>query len=235
MSADALERAKLLSRYGRRIAAGTVLYRDGDPADHAYLIEQGRVRLFKEIGGMERSLRLVRPGELFGESALTPGSVRASTALALDDVDALVFDASAFDEIVFTYPSVTQHVVAELVLRLREAEDQIEILRVSDARSKVLVALIKLAEHATGAATGSEPRGLEISPLELSARIGLDVESVKRIVLGLKESGHLRIVDERVEIPDLDTLRELYALLGVRDQLRGPERSQSFSGKAASS
>ncbi|MDQ2647499.1 MAG: Crp/Fnr family transcriptional regulator [Myxococcota bacterium] len=234
MSADALERAKLLSRYGRRIAAGTVLYRDGEPAEHAYLIEQGRVRLFKEIGGMERSLRLVRPGELFGESALTPGSVRASTALALDDLDALVFDASAFDEIVFTYPAVTQHVVAELVLRLREAEDQIEILRVSDARSKVLVALLKLAEHANGTASGSELRGLEISPLELSARIGLDVESVKRIVLGLKESGHLRIVDERVEIPDLDTLRELYSLLGVRDQLRGPERSQTFSGKTAS-
>lgn len=234
MSADALERAKLLSRYGRRFAAGTVLYRDGEPADHAYLVEQGRVRLFKEIGGMERSLRLVRPGELFGESALVPGSVRAATALALDDVDALVFDASAFDEIVFTYPSVTQHVVAELVLRLREAEDQVEILRVSDARSKVLVALIKLAEHAVGAESGHPARGLEVSPLELSAQVGLDVESVKRIVLGLKESGHLRIVDERVEIPDLDTLRELYGLLRVRDQLRGPQRADPVPAKPVS-
>ncbi len=77
MSGDALERAKLLSRYGRRIAAGTVLFRDGEPADHALLIEQGRVRLFEEIGGMERSLRLVRQGELFGESALVSGSLRA--------------------------------------------------------------------------------------------------------------------------------------------------------------
>lgn len=235
MSGDALERAKLLSRYGRRIAAGTVLFRDGEPADHAFLIEQGRVRLFKEIGGMERSLRLVRQGELFGESALVSGSVRASTALALDDVDALVFDASAFDEIVFAYPSVTQHVVAQLVLRLREAEDQIEILRVSDARSKVLVALIKLAEHTSGADPGRDARGLEISPLELSAQVGLDVESVKRIVLGLKESGHLRIVEERVEIPDLDTLRELYSLLGVRDQLRGPQRSDPLPAKPANS
>jgi len=226
MSAEALERAKLLSRYGRRIAAGTVLFRDGEPADHAYLIEQGRVRLFKEIGGMERSLRLLRPGELFGESALLSGSVRAATALALDDVDALVFDASALDEIVYEYPSVTRHVVAQLALRLREAEDQIEILRVSDARSKVLVALIKLAEHAA-TDPGRAARGLEISPLELSAQVGLDVETVKRIVLGLKESGHLRIVDERVEIPDIDTLRELYNLLGVRDQLRGPQRPEA--------
>jgi hypothetical protein len=48
------------------------------------------------------------------------------------------------------------------------------------------------------------------------------VETVKRIVLGLKDSGHLRILDERIEVADLDTLRELYSLLGVRDQLRGP-------------
>ena len=74
---------------------------------------------------------------------------------------------------------------------------------------------------------------LTLSPLELSAQVGLDVESVKRIVLGLKESGHLRIVDERVEIPDLDTLRELYGLLGVRDQLRGPQRSDPLPAKPA--
>jgi CRP-like cAMP-binding protein len=227
MSGEALERAKLFSRYGRRIAAGTVLFRDGEPADHAYLIEQGRVRLFKEIGGMERSLRLVRPGELFGESALLSGSVRAATALALDDVDALAFDASSLDELLVTHPSVTQHVVSQLALRLREAEDQIEILRVGDARSKVLVALIKLAEHSVVSEPGAEAFGLEISPLELSALVGLDVESVKRIVLGLKDSGHVRIVDERVEIPDIGTLRELSALLGVRDQLRGPVRPEA--------
>jgi CRP-like cAMP-binding protein len=113
--------------------------------------------------------------------------------------------------------------VDQLVQRLREAEDQIEILRLSDARSKILVAVLKLAEHAAGSADDAAP-SFEISPLELSARVGLDVETVKRIVLGLKDSGHLRILDERIHVADLDTLRELYSLLGVRDQLRGAHR-----------
>jgi hypothetical protein len=34
------------------------------------------------------------------------------------------------------------------------------------------------------------------------------------------------IHEERVELPDLDNLRELYGLLGVKDQLRGPTRDR---------
>jgi CRP-like cAMP-binding protein len=229
MPAEAAEREKLMQRYGRQFSAGSVLFRDGEDAAEVYLLESGRVRLFKQLGGMERSLRLVRPGDLFGETALLPGARRTATALALDDGAALVFDATTFDEIVFSHPSVTRHVVQEVVQRLREAEDQIEILKLDDARSKVLVALLKLAE-ARGHDHAGEPSAIEVSPLELSARVSLDVESVKRIVLGLKDSGHVRIVDERIEIPDLDTLRDLYSLLSVRDQLRGAHGPEPVRG-----
>jgi CRP-like cAMP-binding protein len=231
MSAEAAEREKLIERYGRRFSAGSVLFRDGETADQAYLLESGRVRLFKQIGGMERSLRLVRPGDLFGETALLQGARRVATALALDDGVALVFDPTTFDEIVFSHPSITRHVVQELVQRLREAEDQMEILKLDDARSKVLVALLKLGEAQASPDLGTAA-AVEVSPLELSARVSLDVESVKRIVLGLKDSGHVRIVDERIEIPDLDTLRDLYSLLAVRDQLRGAHGSNSGQGTA---
>jgi CRP-like cAMP-binding protein len=229
MSAETAEREKLMQRYGRQFSAGSVLFRDGDSADEAYLLEAGRVRLFKQIGGMERSLRLVRPGELFGETALLPGARRSATALALDDGIALAFDTTSFDEIVFSHPSITRHVVQELVQRLREAEDQMEILKLDDARSKVLVALLKLGESQSSPDLGASA-AIEVSPLELSARVSLDVESVKRIVLGLKDSGHVRIVDERIEIPDLDTLRDLNSLLGVRDQLRGTHGAEPGRG-----
>ena len=96
MPAEVDERERLLARYGRRFEAGNVLFRDGDPASEAFLLQEGRVRLFKQVGAMERSLRVVRPGEVFGESALIPGSTRGATALALDPILALAFDASTF-------------------------------------------------------------------------------------------------------------------------------------------
>ena len=65
------------------------------------------------------------------------------------------------------------------------------------------------------------PIELIVSPVDLSSRVGLDVETVKRTVQRLRDQQYLRILGERVEIPDVDALRRLYALLGTKDELRG--------------
>lgn len=218
--------ARLISRYGRRFAAGTVLFRDGDPATEAFLLQDGRVRLLKQAGRMERSLRVVRPGDLFGESALLRGAARSSTAVALDDVVTLAFDHATFEQVLATSAEVAGRVLNQLIRRMRDAEDQIEILMLRDGQSKVVVALMKFAqqEQQAQADDARNPPGqisLTLSPLELSAQVGLDVDTVKRIVAQLRETGHVRIQDERVEVPNLDTLRDLYTLLGIKDQLRG--------------
>ena len=220
--------ARLLSRYGRRFSAGTVLFRDGEPATEAFLLQDGRVRLLKQAGRMERSLRVVRPGDLFGESALLRGAARSSTAVALDEVVTLAFDHATFEQVLATSPEVAGRVLNQLIRRMRDAEDQIEILMLRDGQSKVVVALMKFAQQEQLA--GADPSGqisLTLSPLELSAQVGLDVDTVKRIVAQLRETGHIRIQDERVEVPNLDSLRDLYSLLGIKDQLRGQAQSAS--------
>jgi len=227
--------ARLLSRYGRRFSAGTVLFRDGEPATEAFLLQDGRVRLLKQAGRMERSLRVVRPGDLFGESALLRGSARSSTAVALDEVVALAFDHATFEQVLATSPEVAGRVLNQLIRRMRDAEDQIEILMLRDGQSKVVVALMKFAQqeqmaaHADGTRDAPGQISLTLSPLELSAQVGLDVDTVKRIVNQLRETGHVRIQDERVEVPNLESLRDLYSLLGIKDQLRG----QAPSGNRA--
>jgi CRP/FNR family cyclic AMP-dependent transcriptional regulator len=208
-----------------RFSAGEVLFRDGDPADEAFLLQEGRVRLIKHVGAMERSLRVVRPGDLFGESALVRGAVRNSTAVALDDCVALAFDQATFDQVLTSNPEVASRVLHQLIRRLRDAEDQIEILMLRDGQAKIVVALLKLAQQQVAADGRPQSQvALSVSPLELSAHVGLDVDTVKRIVFQLREAGHVKIADERVELPDLDTLRELYSLLGIKDQLRGAGR-----------
>jgi CRP-like cAMP-binding protein len=223
---------RLLARYGRRFAPGTVVFREGDPSDVVFLLQSGRIRLFKQVGAIERSLRVVRPGDLFGELALLEGSRRQSTAVALDESLALGFDHATFHQVAQTNPDVGLRVIQQIVRRLRDAEDQIEILMVRDHQSKVVVALMKLAQHELGGP--EQPEGqvtLQISPLELSAQVGLDVEVVKRVVSQLRDTGYVRIQDERVELSSLETLRELYSLLSIKDQLRGsPDRDR---GQAA--
>jgi CRP-like cAMP-binding protein len=220
-------REQLLSRYGRQFAAGTVLFRDGEPADFAYLLQTGRVRLFKQLGAVERSLRVVRAGDLFGESALKAGAVRRTTAVALDEITTIAVDHRAFEDILGKHPEVGSSVLQQLLGRLRDAEDQIEVLMMRDHQSKVVVALTKLVQRELALGSGDAQISLQISPLELAAQVGLDVEIVKRVVAQLREGGYVRIQNERVEVADLETLRELYALLSLKDQLRGsPDRER---------
>lgn len=216
------QQERLLARFGRHFKAGDVLFRDGEPATEAFLLQDGRVRLIKRVGAMERSLRVLRPGDLFGESALMRGAPRNSTAVALTDGAALGLDQATFQQVLTTNPAVGARVLQQLIRRLRDAEDQIEILMLRDSRSKVVVALIKLGQQALAQAGRAEgPVQIAVSPMELSARAGLDVESAKRIVQDLRDRGYIQINDEKVELPEVSALRELYGLLGVRDQILG--------------
>ena len=205
----------LLEQYGRAFTQGEILFREGDAATHAYLLHGGRVRLLKRVRMVERSLEVLRTGDLFGEGALVDGAVRTSTAVALSEGTALVLDRGALRQILERFPSVSERILTQLVRRLRDAEDQIEVLMLRDTQSKVISALLKMARATSG------PADLTVSPVELSSRVGLDVETVKRTVQRLRDQQYLKIVGERVEIPDLEALRRLYALLGSKEELRG--------------
>jgi hypothetical protein len=79
--------------------------------------------------------------------------------------------------------------------------------------------LLRLA--ATAKRREGNQASLQLSPLELSSRVGLDVDTVKRAVQQLRDGGYLRIVDELIVLPDLDALRRLYELLGTKEEVRG--------------
>lgn len=209
----------LVEKYGRPFIQGEILFREGEPALQAYLLYDGRVRLLKRVRMVERSLSVLRGGDLFGEGALIDGATRQSTAIALSDGIVLHLDRAALRAIVEKFPVISERILTQLVKRLRDAEDQIEVLMLRDTQSKVVSALLKMARGRDGAAE------LTMSPVDLSSRVGLDVDTVKRAVQRLRDQQYLRIVGERVEIPDVDALRRLYALLGSKEELRG-ERAE---------
>ena len=209
------ERARLLGRFGRRFAAGDTLFQEGAAAQEAFLLQEGRVRLLKRIAMTDRSLAVVKPGDLFGEGALLPSSTYGSTAVAVTEGTVLALDRGTFRGLLDQHPQVAARVIDQLVRRLRDAEDQIEIMMLRGVQSKVTSALIKLAGRASGFAE------LSVSPVELSTRVGLDVEAVKRTVSRLRERQYIRITGERIEIPDVEALRRLYSLLGAKDELAG--------------
>jgi len=125
----------LVESYGRAVTQGEILFREGEPATHAFLLHEGRFRLLKRVRMVERSLTVLRSGDLFGEGALVDGALRSSTAVALSDGIVLVLDRAALRGILQRFPRAAEKILTQLVKRLRDAEDQIEVLMLRDTQS----------------------------------------------------------------------------------------------------
>ncbi|HUS30126.1 MAG TPA: protein kinase [Kofleriaceae bacterium] len=81
----------------RPFPAGTLIVREGDIADEAYIITSGHCEAFREERGRKLSLRTLGPGEVFGEGALFAREPRNASIVAVDDVTAIVLTQQVLD------------------------------------------------------------------------------------------------------------------------------------------
>lgn len=80
-----------------RVHPGQVIFRQGDQADHFYMVRAGFVKVAQARQGVEHVLNYIGPGGCFGEigllthvaeiAAAAPPGVRTATCSALDHVD----------------------------------------------------------------------------------------------------------------------------------------------------
>ncbi|KIM00069.1 Sensory box/GGDEF family protein [Paramagnetospirillum magnetotacticum MS-1] len=66
----------------RDVAAGEVIFHQGDAADMAYLIEAGTVQIRHDSDKDPRPIARLGPGEVFGELGVIDGEPRSATAVA---------------------------------------------------------------------------------------------------------------------------------------------------------
>jgi CRP-like cAMP-binding protein/DNA-binding NarL/FixJ family response regulator len=64
---------------------GQFLFRQGDLAKCAYILNSGAIAIFKEEGGKRIPVARVKKGEFFGEMAIIDGRPRRNSAMALED------------------------------------------------------------------------------------------------------------------------------------------------------
>jgi CRP-like cAMP-binding protein len=94
------------------VNAGDVVFREGDPGDLFYVVENGRVEI--EIDG--EKVADAWPGESFGEIALLRDVPRTATVVAVEDADLLALERDEFIAAVTGYaPSrdVADSVIAQ--------------------------------------------------------------------------------------------------------------------------
>ncbi len=111
---------------------GSVIMREGDPGDAAYMIVSGHCRAYRATAGGPETLATMGPGEVFGEMALLLDEPRAASVEATDDVTVLVLDKKTMAE-GLGVDGWTGSLVRALAQRFRDLEQQV---RASDLRRR---------------------------------------------------------------------------------------------------
>lgn len=84
-----------------------VIYRQGEPGQRYFVIEQGALRLTRvNSEGRMLEVRRLGPGEAFGETSLLLGDVRDATAEAIAPTRLLFIEKEEFDLLAKTEPSI---------------------------------------------------------------------------------------------------------------------------------
>lgn len=111
---------------------GKVLCLEGAIEDTFYILLEGEVKVSKFINEEEdRLLKLLYPGDFFGEMAIIHNAPRAATVATTLDSTVLEIQKESFEQVLQKSPSVSLAMVREVSRRLRENDEMaIEDLRI---------------------------------------------------------------------------------------------------------
>jgi HlyB family type I secretion system ABC transporter len=90
---------------------GDVLVRQGDPADAFYILLSGRARVVKaDQNGNEIALATLKPGDSFGEAALSKAGARTATVRCSTAVEALRLNRADFLQLAEKTPELKHYI-----------------------------------------------------------------------------------------------------------------------------
>src|SRR5829696_7566508 len=132
----------------RLFPRGQALFTEGDLGERVFMIERGWVTL-RSAGpdGEEMILALRGPGEVVGEMSAFDGAPRTATALAIDEVEAVVAPGRTVAAVLERDVVAANDFARILVARLRESDSQRVEFTVLDTLARVARRLLDLADR----------------------------------------------------------------------------------------
>lgn len=120
-------RLKLIAFTSERIhyRAGQRFFRQGDAADAAYVILDGKADVVVDNEGNDIKVAELGRNALVGEMGILSDTPRSATVIASEAVSALRIDKSVFLELLTQFPQMSIAVMRELATRLERTNAQL--------------------------------------------------------------------------------------------------------------
>ncbi len=176
----------------RRCPRDAVVFHEGADADALFIVRTGIVKLVAlSEKGTETTLHLLRPGDVFGELAVTE-PVRPFTAVAVTDAVFSVLSRKALLDLLASSPAFARNFLELLSMRLGQVEREFAGLVNAWAHHRLARELLHLAGDLGVEIADGTLIPLKLTHEELSNLIGTTRETVTLLLHKFEEMGIIR-------------------------------------------
>jgi CRP-like cAMP-binding protein len=167
---------------------GDLLFQEGEPSTHAYLLERGSVEIVRGYPNAPRPVGTVAAGEVFGEMGLIDDRPRRNTARAATEVQVTVLTRDEFSSLLLSDPQRCLRYLRSLFERLRDLEARLHpeaesaAPREGKTSGKFQLRLYPLSRYAAGIL---DEGGVEINTFPF--RLGRASEARERDAIDLND------------------------------------------------
>lgn len=183
---------------------GQILFQKGDIADGLYMVSYGQIKLaFPSVQGAEKVLRIVNPGQSFGEAFLFLEKSYLIFAQALTDAMVLHIAKQALFSALEHDTTLARRMLAGLSMRLHELIQDVEAYSLHSCAQRLIGFLVQQAGVAANREVIVE---LPASKNVIASRLNLTPETLSRVLHTLSERGLITVKGRQVVIHDVEQL-----------------------------
>ena len=198
---------------------GQIFYTPQDRSERLFVLQKGRVRVFKMIDRHEFTLAVVDEGTVFGEMALTAQRLQEAYAQAIEPSEVSVMQKQDLERLVLEKPEVGLKITHLLSERLRRYETRLEDITLKGITAR-LASLILLLLESEGVVSGRSYLKVPIHHTheQLGTMIGTNREAVTRAFSQLQDEGLVELRRRLIYVGDIEALKRVAGHEGVTEE-----------------
>jgi CRP-like cAMP-binding protein len=188
---------------------GQVLFHEGDQSDRMYVIAEGKIKIGRAApDGRSTLLKLLGPGEEFGELSLFDPDCRSGTATAVTEARLYALSNHDLRPWLESRPEVALALLRQLSNRMRQSREVVADLVFSDVPARVAKTLLELSTRFGTPKDEGVHVWHDLTQEELAQLVGASRETVNKALADFGNRGWLRLEPRAVVLLDMDRLKQ---------------------------
>ena len=185
-------------RFAKVFQKNDILFCEFEPGDTFYLIQSGRVQITKIINNIEKTIDILKPGEVFGEMAILEGAPRSASAIALDRVKVLEFNKTNFEILIMGNPQIALKLLKLFTKRIYDQNRRFMILTLKDEPARVADVFLMLNDTGNATYLNKEAREFKSTVDDIAHWAGMTPSRCSSILNHFVSQQRIEIFPDRI-------------------------------------